>query len=90
MLHPAGFLHPPGAMSLLRHPFPFAIRWSHGEVEGTWVLARSLADAEDRLTQELQARAAAEPDLGRPSIVPDCLLSRAERDHVELDWRRAG
>lgn len=77
-------------MSLLRHLFPFAVRWSHGEVEGTWVLAHSPEDAQDRLARELRIRSAADPELGVPHIVPACLLSRLELDHVELDWRRAG
>lgn len=77
-------------MSIWRHSFPFAVRWSRGEVEGTWVLAHNPAAAQALLERELQARAASDPDRGRPEIVPDCLLSRRERDHVEWDWRRAG
>ena len=76
-------------MSILRHLFHFAVRWSSGELEGTRIEARSLEAAEARLFEELLARATAQPDLGKPRIVAPCLLSRLERDHVELDWQRA-
>lgn len=76
-------------MSILRHLFHFAVRWSSGEVEGARVQARSMEDAEDRLWRELQARAEWDRALGKPRIVAPCLLSRLELDHVELDWKRA-
>lgn len=76
-------------MSILRHLFHFAVRWSTGEVEGTRIQARNPEDAEALLLEELRIRSAAEPNLGRPRIVAPCLLSRLELDHVELDWQRA-
>lgn len=76
-------------MSILRHLFDFAVRWSSGEVEGTRVEAHSQAAAEARLLEDLRIRAAAEPLLGTPRLVPPCLLSRLELDHVECDWLRA-
>ncbi len=80
----------PQAMSVLRHPYRFAVRWSSGEVEGARIEARTLDDAVQLLQVELRARSAAEPALGRPRLVEPCLLNRQELDHVELDWRRAG
>lgn len=77
-------------MSVLRHPYSFAVRWSSGEVEGARVEARTLAEAVQALQLELCARCKAEPALGRPRLVEPCLLNRQELDHVELDWRRAG
>lgn len=77
-------------MSVLCHLFTFAVRWSSGEVEGARIEARSEGLAELRLRRELQARAAAEPGLGRPRLVAPCLLNRLELDHVEGDWQRAG
>ena len=76
-------------MSVLRHLYAFAVRWSSGEVEGTRVPGRSEAAAEALLLEALRTRSEAEPALGRPRIVPACLLSRLELDHVELDWQRA-
>ena len=76
-------------MSILRHLFQFAVRWSSGELEGTQIQARSLEDAEARLLEALVVRARAEPFLGKPRLVAPCLLSRLELDHVELDWQRA-
>jgi hypothetical protein len=86
---PAGFLHFQTVMSILRHLFQFAVRWSSGEVEGAQVQARSFEAAEARLQEQLQARADWDRSLGRPRIVAPCLLSRLELDHVELDWKRA-
>ena len=76
-------------MSILRHLFPFAVRWSSGEVEGAQVQARSLEAAEALLRLELQARAEWDRALGKPRIVAPCLLNRLELDRVELDWKRA-
>lgn len=76
-------------MSILRHLFHFAVRWSSGEVEGTRIQARSPEAAEALLLEELRVRTLAEPSLGKPRIVAPCLLSRLELDHVELDWQRA-